>query len=204
MEIKYKVFDKEITEQQASRLKDYDKLYILPNGLVKRREEISAGKVIIIVYYLDDGETETEAQQALISFNVGYVIITREIYGNYTIESSNGYIAGSAEITSKCRNLLNSNNEIICSQPLDVLTNQPVFEQTGKYIGDYIDERSTHYCWFHYNPDGSLDFCEFNYMEDYDSEWFHQSNIHEIRNYFVLSDAMYNYYLTADFLPPLA
>ncbi|ADY51108.1 hypothetical protein Pedsa_0527 [Pseudopedobacter saltans DSM 12145] len=204
MTVKYKVFEKEITEQQASRLKDYDKLYVSSNGLVKKREEIRSGEIIDIDYYLDTGETEQQAKQVLIPLNKPYNILNREIYGSYTIENGNGYTAGSSVVASKYKKLLNSNNETVCIQQLDIQTNQPVFEHTGKYIGEYIDERSTHYCEFYYNPDGSLEHCEFNYMHDYDSEWFHQSNIHEIRNYFVLSDAMYNYYLTADFLPPLA
>lgn len=144
MPVKYRVFEKEITEQQASRLKDYDKLYILSNGLVKKREEIRSGKIIDIDYYLDTGETEQQAKQVLIPLNKPYNILNREIYGNYTIENGNGYTAGSSIVASKYKKLFNSDNETICIQQLDLLTNQPVFEQTGKYIGDYIDERSTH------------------------------------------------------------
>ncbi|WP_026904652.1 hypothetical protein [Pedobacter glucosidilyticus] len=203
MIVRYKIFEKEITEQQASRSEDYDKLYLLPDGLVKKKEEIRSGKLVFISYYLDTEETEAQAKLLLIPLNIRYHIIQREEYGNYTVESANGYTAGSSIVASKYKKLLNSDNETICIQQLDLQTNQPVFEQTGKYIGEYIDERSTHYCSFDYNPDGSLDVCEFNYMHDYDSEWFRQSNIQEIRNYFVLSDAMYNYYLTADFLPPI-
>jgi hypothetical protein len=132
--------------------------------------------------------------------------IKSEQYGEYIIEYVNVYDQ-EKQLVAKTRYLKNKNGETLCFQEINMLTEEPIFEETTKYIGVYDnseqEDGNTYYCRFHYNPDGTLFYCEFNFMSDYDSEEFHQNNIVDIRNKFVLSDSMYNYYLTADFLPPM-
>ncbi|MFD2581071.1 hypothetical protein ACFSR6_01120 [Pedobacter vanadiisoli] len=201
MNLKYQYLGEEISPQQAIQLNKFEKIYILPNGEKKKVEIFKDKEIRKINYYRDENETEEDAIGILSSSGVGYNIITRQNYNTYLIENTNVYL-GNIKI-GEFKILIDQDNEIICFQGIDIVSNQPIFEETTKHLGHYEDERSTHYCTFHYNADGSLFYCEFNYMSDYDTEEFHQDNIHLIREKFVLTDQMYNYYLTAQFLPPL-
>lgn len=201
MNISYQNLGNEITLQQASTLDMYEKFFKLDSGLVKKKELFMDGEIYNIHYYRDENETEEEAIQILAPYNTNYSIYTRQSYGSYTIENANLYLNN--QKIAKIKNLVDQNNETVCFQELDLISGLPILEETAKYLGHYEDERSTHYSTFHYNADGSLFYCEFNYMSDYDTEEFHHDNIHLIREKFVLTDQMYNYYLTAEFLPPL-
>lgn len=201
MNVLYQYLGKEITAQQVSTLGTYEKLFKLESGLVKKKELFMNGEMYNIEYYKDTDETEESAIQALLPYKTNYNIYTRQSYNSYTIENANLYL--NDQKMAMIRNLIDQNNETVCFQELDLISGLPILEETTKYLGHYEDERSTHYSTFHYNADGSLFYCEFNYMSDYDTEEFHQDNIHLIREKFVLTDQMYNYYLTAEFLPPL-
>jgi hypothetical protein len=206
MNISYQYLDKPLTEQQAMLSKNYYKIYTQPNGLVKMKESIANDELIRLDYYREPDESEEEAKQFLETYNCGFDILIRENYHGFTIEIGNAYNPERILIR-RFKNVVNDEGELICSQELDVNTLTPIFEETIKSIGTYQGDEDEdpsygYYCLFHYNEDGSLNYCEFNYLSDYDRETFNQNDIALIREKFILSDEMYNWYLTAEFLPP--
>jgi hypothetical protein len=198
-----------ITPQQVGNVSKYKKIYIPANGqLIKKIEHYRDNAIRIIDYYLDANETEEEAIALLLPFNCSFRVITREYYGSYIIENVNHYVDGA--LMGKTRGLINADGLVVCEQVINLSTGLPDYQEAAKFLGEYnhaeFDEtnlKTTYYCQFHYNADGSLDYCEFNYMSDYDSDRFDINTIPWIKTAFKLSDEMYNYYLTADFLPPI-
>jgi hypothetical protein len=132
-------------------------------------------------------------------YDGGFGIIEREVYGSYTVKNVNHYYATSLMGTT--RELYDSDDLQIAYEEIDTVTNLPNYELTNKYLGEYIDEESI-YCRFSYNSDGSLCQCEYNYFSAFDNDVFDATTLDWIKNTFMLTDSMYNYYLTADFMPP--
>lgn len=198
-----------ITPQQVANVSGYKKLYTSTDSqLVKKIERYRDNAIRTIDYYLDANETEEEAITQLLPFNCAFGVITREYYGSYTIESINHYVEGA--LMGKTRELFNADGLQIAAEKTNLSTGLPDYQEAAKFLGEYnhaeFDEtipQTTRYCQFHYNADGSLDYCEFNYMSDYDSQKFDINTIPWLKTAFILSDEMYNYYLTADFLPPV-
>jgi hypothetical protein len=198
-----------ITPQQVANVSDYKKIYRPANSqLIKKREHYRDNVIRTIDYYLDANETEDEAIAQLLPFNCSFGVITREYYGSYTIENANHYVDGA--LMGKTRQLFNADGLQIGAETTNLSTGLPDYQETAKFLGEYNDAEfdetipeTTYYCQFHYNADGSLDYCEFNYMSDYDSDRFDINTMPWIKTAFKLSDEMYNYYLTADFLPPI-
>jgi len=191
-----------ITEQNALDLDSYYKVYTLPNGLVKKKERYNKRKLSTIDYYKDIDETEEQVKAFLMPLNISFSILEREFYGKYLIVRGNHYQRGQAQTFSSTRSLFDE-EDLICSEEIDLDSNKPLFQHTKKYLGKYLDERSVNYCEFYYHSDGSLMCCDYNYMHDYDSESFDLQRLPWIKSTFMLSDEIYNYYLTADLLPPL-
>lgn len=104
MDIAYQYLGKEIPAQQVDRLGNYDKLFKLSSGLVKKMELFMKGKMYKVVYYRDTEETEEEALQVLLPYKTNYNISTRETYGSYTIENANLYL--NAQKMGRIRNLI--------------------------------------------------------------------------------------------------
>jgi len=201
MNISYKHIGENITAQQALGHSNFDKIYMSTDGLVKIIEKFEDSNLAEVHYYRAAGETENDAVQIIDSKNGRFTILTREFYGSYIIENGNTY--RNNEIIGKYRQLIDDHELSICYQEIDLDSEEPILSETTKDLGYSKDETSTHYATFYYKDNGDLKYCEFNYLSDYDSEIFYQDNIILIRNKFVLTDAMYNYYLTADFLPPI-
>ncbi len=201
MTISYLDIDKVITPERAKLLGKFNKVYSLPNGLIKKHEAYHDNKLFTINYYLDAGEREEDAKTILSTSGVSYGILEREIYHDYVILKDNSYVNN--QQTKKWKHLHDKQDKLICIEELDINTNEPVFETTLKFLGEYVDERSTEYCKFYYRKNGDFWFCAYNYLDDYDSDEFEIERLPWIKERFRLTDAMYNYYLTADFLPPI-
>jgi hypothetical protein len=190
-----------ITSQQVVNLSDYKKIYTpVGSDLIKKIESYTDNNLVSIDYYKDAGESESDALNALLPYDGGFSIIEREVYGSYIVKNVNHYFA--ASLMGKTRELYDSDNSQIAYEEIDVATNLPDYELTNKYIGEYIDEASI-YCRFSYNSDGSLYQCEYNYFSAFDNDVFDATTLEWIKNTFILTDSMYTYYLTADFMPPI-
>ncbi|MDP9080441.1 MAG: hypothetical protein M3O71_23710 [Bacteroidota bacterium] len=191
-----------ITSKQVDDLPYYKKIFTpVGSNLIKKIENYIDNELATIYYYKDAGELETDALNTLLTFNGAFAIIEREVYGSYIIENKTHYYAASFNV--KTRELYDSNGLEIAYEEIDTVTNLPNYDLTNKYLGEYIDDTSTDYCRFDYNSDGSLSNCDYNYLSDFDREVFDATTLDWIKNLFMLTDSMYNYYLTADFMPPI-
>lgn len=199
---KYTRFRKEITLREVASSDIYEKVYSL-YGRVKMEEIFFDNELVGIEYYLDEGETEEESQAILGTYNVAYGIIQKNRYDNYTIMLRSGFADNL--LKGKSQTLKDSNGRVVCVQVINLETDAPDYSDTVKYLGEcqYKVDQDEGYCRFSYNQDGSFDFCEYNYFHDYDSEVFDLETLPIVRDMFGLSDGMYNYLLTADFLPPI-
>jgi len=201
MIIKYTNLGLEITPQQAALLTEYNKIYSSPDGLAKREESYQNNQLTTVNYYKDATESEDDALAVLMPLNVSFGIRDRQSYGLYTIISENSYYQN--QLTKKWKFVLDANDRYICTEEIDINSNLPLPQYTFKYLGEYVDQQSVDYCKFHYNDDGSFWFCEYNYFDEYDNDEFNLARLPWIKDRFQLSDDMYNYYLSANLLPPL-
>ncbi|MEO6633279.1 MAG: hypothetical protein ABIN13_16195 [Mucilaginibacter sp.] len=202
MKISYKDYlDKEINEAQALLLDEYSKVFIMPNGVIKKEEMYANNKLERIHYYKDNGETEDDAISKLQSYGVPFGIRERETYQDFTVINVNAYIEN--QLVEKWKFLADANDFILCTQPINLISGEPVYEQTTKYLGEYSNDLDPNYCRFSFDSEGHFTYCAYNYVRDYESELFELDNLEVIRDKFNLSDEMYNYYLTAELLPPL-
>lgn len=200
MDISYLNLGEEITPQQAELLSAFNKVYSLPNGLIKKEETYYNNQLSRVNYYRDNGESEEDAKAILSTLGVSYGIREREIYNGYIILKENAY--ANNQQTKRWKFLKDAEDRTICIEELDINTNQPIFADTFKFLGEYFDEKSTEYCKFYYKENGDFWFCAYNYFDEYDNDEFEIERLPWIKERFKLTDSMYNYYLTADFLPP--
>ncbi|MBD1362489.1 hypothetical protein IDJ77_01585 [Mucilaginibacter sp. ZT4R22] len=200
MKIRYENMGTPIPQKQALSLGDYTKIYTLPNGMVKREDSFDGHKLLTVNYYKEE-ESNEEIRALLSPLNVSFGIRTIEEYGPYRVVHDDSYVENILKY--KYNILWLANNKVICFEEINIETNLPLYDRTSKYLGHYEDESSTGYCKFHYNVDGSLNFCEYDYLHDYDSDEFDLKTIHLLKDKFVLSEDLYNYYLTAKLLPDL-
>jgi len=119
--------------------------------------------------------------------------------GAFIVINANVYLDD--VLTRKSRTLTNIEDEIICEEELDRENMQPLYESTLKFLDVFETGPDANYCKFHYNQDGSFRYCEYNYMDEYDSDKFEIDRLPWVKDRFQLSDAEYNYYLTAELYP---
>ncbi|MCO5950358.1 hypothetical protein [Mucilaginibacter flavidus] len=193
--------DNQITEQQTALLGEYSKVFVMPGDVIKKEDFFDNNKLQNIHYYKDIDETEEEAREKLNQYNVPFSIREREKYGDFTIIRVNSYTAN--QLTEKWKFLADANDFILCTQPINLISGEPVYEQTTKYLGEYSNDLEPNYCRFNFDSDGQVTYCAYNYVRDYESELFELDRLLMIREKFNLTDEQYNYYLTADLLPPL-
>lgn len=202
MKIIYKdFFDKDISESQALLLDEYSKVFVEASGLVKKEEMYADNKLERIHYYKDIDETEDDAITKVQPHGVPFDIREREQYGDFTIIDVNSYPEN--QLTDKWKLLADINDFILCTQPINLISGEPVYEQTAKYLGEYSNDLEPNYCRFNYDSEGNFTYCAYNYVRDYESELFELDQLPQIKDKFNLTDEMYNYYLTAELLPPL-
>ncbi|MEO3404619.1 hypothetical protein AAFN85_12000 [Mucilaginibacter sp. CAU 1740] len=201
MDITYTSLGQEITEQQAMVNDWYEKVYSL-NGVVKKKELYVDYELAKIEYYLELNETEEEAKAILSGYGVGYGILRNEQYGNYMISMRKGYVDNL--LNNKSKILKDSHDHTVCVQGIDIETGTPDYKETIKYLGEYLGSNEGDYCRFNYKEDGSFDYCDYNYFHEYDSEQFNLEHVSMVKDLFQLSDEMYNYFLIAEFLPPIS
>jgi hypothetical protein len=202
MKVIYKNFwDKEIDEAQALLSDEYSKAFVQAGGLVKKEELYVNNKLERILYYKENGETEDAAILQLKSSGVPFSIRDREWYGDFIIMNVNAYVQN--QLVEKWKFLADAVDFILCTQAIDMDSDEPVYLRTVKYLGEYSDGLEPNYCKFVYNDSGEFQYCDYNYVRDYESEIFELDRLPLIKKKFNLTDEMYNYYLTAELLPPL-
>jgi len=202
MKIIYKDYlDNQITELQAMDLDEYSKEFLSADGLVKKEEMYVNNKLTRVHYYRDSNETEEDAIAKSKLYGVPFSIRKREAYGDHTIISVNLYSEN--QLTDRWKFLADINGFILCTQAINIVSGKPIYEQTNKYLGEYSNDPEPNYCKFIYNAEGEFQYCDYNYVRDYESEIFESDRLHMIKDKFNLAYEMYNYYLTAELLPPL-
>lgn len=202
MKVIYKNFwDKEINEAQALLLDEYSKVFVQPDGLVKKEELYVNNKLERILYYKDNRETEDAAILQVKSSGVPFSIRDREWYGDLIIMNVNWYVQN--QMVEKWKFLTDAGDFILCTQAIDMDSGEPVYLRTVKYLGEYSNDLDSNYCKFVYNVNGEFQYCDYNYVRDYESDIIELDRLPLIKERFNLTDEMYNYYLTAELLPPL-
>jgi hypothetical protein len=206
MDISYKNnIGGEISEKEAISSGNYDKIYASADGLKKKNEHYNNNKLARIDYYRDDAESEEDVMNLLLSFGINFSIYTIQNNGNYIIEKHNTYYGN--QLFRRWRSLYDTNNQIICIEEVDLETNQPLPQYTVKYLGNNADEPiDGGYCSFHYNGDGTVWYCEYHLYDltnDHGGENFEGERLQLIKDMYNLSNDAYNYFLTADLLPPI-
>lgn len=191
----FKNWDNQIvTEQQLESLERAKIIYIDDiGGQIKRVDYLFENQLEGIYYYLNAGEDERAIVERL-SVDVDTVIISnRQLVNNFSLNAEKEYCKG---LLVHRNNVLYENNNIICDQPLDLITGQPIKELTRKYF--YI-ENDFEILDATYKNDGSLEYI--NYKPDYDTqEWeiYTTGNFNELQDLF--NDDL-SYYLTSDISP---
>ena len=191
----------EIPEEEAGLLEKYSKVFVMSDGMIRKEEFYGNNKLEHIHYYKDIAETEEELRGKLIPYNVPFSIREREKYGDFIIINLISYTKDL--IAAKWKFLADADDFIMCTQEIDMDSGKPIYEQTTKYIGEYSNDPDPNYCKFNYDSEGNFTYCDYNYVRDYESELFELDHLSVIKDRFNLTDEMYNYYLTADLLPPL-
>jgi hypothetical protein len=152
MEISYtNKLDELISVQQIEYIDSYYKIFSL-NGVVKKSEEYEDKKLVGVIYHKDNGELDADI---LSEFSDLYLEL-REIETvstNYTIIKIRYYNKGN--LYNNGRELYDSNNNEICSQFYDLNTNEPIYEETEKYLYNENNERILS---FEYNENGTLNY----------------------------------------------
>jgi hypothetical protein len=150
MEISYtNQLDELITEQQIEYINKYHKIFSL-NGVVKKSEVYSNKKLYTVIYHKDDGELDAD----IIGEFSNLFLELREkesVFANYSIISVRYYKDG--VLYNNGRELYDNNNNEICSQFYDLTTNEPLYEDTEKYLYDENNEKILR---FEYNENGTL------------------------------------------------
>ena len=193
--------ENEISEAQATSLDEYSKVFVVPDGKIKMEEMYSNGKLEHIHYYKDTGETEETAMVKLTNCKVSFSIRERELYGDYTVIKVNSYTG--TQLTQKWKFLADAGDFILCTQAIDINSGKPLVADTIKYLGKYSDDLEPNYCKFIYDDEGRFRYCGYNYVRDYESELIEIDRLPVIKERFNITDELYNYYLTAELLPPL-
>jgi|GEM_PF-2840434 len=202
MQIIYKdSLEKEVNEAKALLLEEYSKVFVEVGGLIKKEEIYVKNKLERIDYYKDNDEMEDNVITKLQTYEVPFAIRKRKQYGNFTLINVNTYAKN--QLTGKWKFLADANDFLLCTQPIDLDSGEPIYLQTTKYLGEYSNDLDPNYCKFNYDREGNFTYCDYNYVRDYENEIFELDRLPVIKEKFDLTDEMYNYYLTADLLPPL-
>lgn len=191
-----------ITQSQANLLERFKKEYV-DNGNIKKVEEFKQATLDAIIYYKDSSEDETGVIKDLVNSapaNFFSIIEQTVLPSNLIISNSKNYKPDGSVIVQH-RSLYNSDNTVLCTQPIDHVTCLPVIALTEKfYYNDSIIEVFPAFV-ADYNADGTLNYIEYNPYHEYDSENFSLANITELRDMLGFTQAEMDYYLTADFMP---
>ena len=134
MEIIYKklVYNQIITEQQAVQLGRYKKEFI-ENNKVKYIYIYMDSILKFITYYISDEEDENTIVENFTPLVELYVNIKspRQPLSNFSIEEEREYDTNK-ELSNKNRYLYDSFNNLLCSEWIDINTNQVLFNRTTK------------------------------------------------------------------------
>lgn len=197
-------YKKSITYDQAIASSSYYKVYT-ENGIIKKKELYENGILEFYEYYKLPGELDIDI---INTFN--YTALTFVIIDSYEISNFKAQITrvykGDSYLT-KQRFLYDSDGYMLCEENFDLLSDQPISEETKKFLfrdsyDDYFPIMTAHY-----NIDGTLNFIEYDTLSDQDEIWFYEdgipgeTDIPTLALYLGVSMAEMQYYLTSQLEP---
>lgn len=194
-------FDNEISQQEAFAKTNYKELYFDKiTEHLKLAYEFENGKIVYIKYYKTENEVENEILMNLINKCSRISIILQQKYKNYIIEYENEY---EYEVLHfKTRYLINSKNEYICWEELDLISGLPNYQETKKYL--FENSNIIELLEASYNQDGSLDHIIYKPLGDdnwgQDWESYSQENFQELQKKF---EQNLDYYLNSKLEPEI-
>ena len=203
-------WEQPITEQQARKLDEYYIVY-WENEKIKKKEHIDNGEIIRYIYYRG-GETISEILAELNpQIDQQAIIVELEYYGEYRHEKLTRYDQVGVVLWVE-NYLFNSSNKEIAYELIDLLTGEPTFTKTKKYFYDAELATEPEYELFrsYYGVNGNLtsvSYDPYSYMGQ-DGETFFpngtpgKDDLETLRLRIGVSEAFFNYYLTASILPP--
>ncbi|KIC02050.1 hypothetical protein OA88_10920 [Flavobacterium sp. JRM] len=198
--------DEKVTIQQLNSLSEYYKVF-RENQIIIKKEFYIDNILKHISHYKNTYEMENDIISTYSSLGVFYSIIEKTNLNNCVIEDVKEY--SGAVLTSHSRFLYNQNNNVICEEHIDLITNLPKFKETEKYFYDFEKDDYFPIITASFNEDCSLDMIQYDsYRFDGQDEAIFTENgisgindITTLKNLLGLSSDEINYYLTATLEP---
>jgi len=129
--------DNLVTEQQLDELKNYYKLIYI-NNILKKKELYKNKTLFTIDYYLDTGETESQAITIIQSSypSIPFGIIEKSSHGTYNIEKERFFLDSGVFEDFDVETLFDDQGRIICE--IETTHESPENDiETKKFIYDY-------------------------------------------------------------------
>lgn len=195
----------EISPQQALLLNEYVKKYLI-DGIIKK-EEIFRNQILReIVYHKNSNENDQQIISDLQVNNIYVEIKEHILLSPRTLIKTNVYLSDGT-LTFKYNSLRDQNDDLICTENIDLSTGEPIYDETIKRYYDRnldpVDE--VFECVF--KEDGTLDYIKYNAHSEQDSICFAEDgtpgeeDIPTLCLYAGLTEQEIQYYLTATLLP---
>jgi hypothetical protein len=212
-------FNETINEIQAQQMGSFKKEFYVDNVIKKIEKKYLSG-ALVVTYYKNSNENNV-----LIALSSEYPdvkdfqIRTKLNIGNYYKEEEEYFEEGI--LLYKIISIRDSLNRVIASNNLDIVTNLPRHQASGKAF--YSEEIYNNWCvpnlelgsildkdhrvfTAEYNLDGTLKVIEFNFLSTYDTEYFFPNqtapyDIETCRKKCGLTVEQMNYFLNDTLLP---
>lgn len=195
----------EISPQQALLLNEYVKKYLI-DGIIKK-EEIFRNQILKeIIYHKNSNENDQQIISELQVNNVYIEIKEHILLPPRKLIKTNVY-SSDGTLTFKYNSLRDQNDDLICTENIDLSTGKPIYDETIKRYYDRnldpVDE--VFECVF--KEDGTLDYIKYNAHSEQDGICFAEDgtpgeeDIPTLCLYAGLTEQEMHYYLTATLLP---
>ena len=134
MIIQYRnIYDEIVSSQQTSMLERYVEVHMDSNTQLKKIEnKFLNGILVFIKYYIETSENEVDKINELKANCSSFSLVSREAYNSYIIENVKEFRDDT--MLFKLRYLVDSMDNKICWEELDIPTNQPLYGNTEKFL----------------------------------------------------------------------
>jgi hypothetical protein len=196
----------EITEQQASTLNEYYKVFSI-NCTVKYYEYFRDCQLTAVTYYKDTTETDEDILGG-VPPNVTINIHEVSIIGNKQFKKSTTYDENHI-IWEQNNALYDENNDCIGYERIDLTKGLPFYDETVKLYYDRQRYPENEIFEGKYKEDGTLDYIIYDRYSYQDSIWFsldgnRGEDISALCGYAGLTEEQLAYYLTAVLVPDIS
>jgi len=197
-------YNKSITYGQAINSDSYFKVYS-EGEIIRKKEYFEKGILKYYEYYKNSNELDIDIINMFNHTSLTFVIIDNYEISNFKAQIRKVY-KGYNYLT-KQRFLYDIDGYMLCEENFDVSSDEPISEETKKFLfrdsyDDYFPILTAYY-----NTDGTLNFIEYDTLSDQDEIWFYEdgipgeTDIPTLALYLGVSMDEMQYYLTSQLEP---